>query len=58
VALQRAERHARILCVAERNSVIAGLPPFTPEIRAQIAAELSAMAAARPQQPQPEKRNT
>jgi len=34
------ERHERILDVAERNSVIEGLPPFTDEIRRKILDEL------------------
>jgi len=38
-----AERHARILRVTEINSVIEGLPPFTDETRAMIAAKLSAI---------------
>jgi hypothetical protein len=40
------ERHARILRVAECNSIIEGLPPFSDETRACIAAELKAIAAA------------
>lgn len=48
-----AERHARILRVAERNSVIEGLPPFQEEIRQRIAAQLSAIASS-PQQAQSE----
>lgn len=43
-----AERHARILRVTECNSVIEGLPPFSDETRARIAAELKAIAAAPP----------
>lgn len=35
-----AERHRRILDVAERNSVIEGLPPFTNETRERIAEHL------------------
>lgn len=35
-----AERHRRILDVAERNSVIEGLPPFTDELRERIAEQL------------------
>jgi hypothetical protein len=42
----QAERHERILRVAECNSVIEGLPPFQDETRARIAAELSAIAQA------------
>ena len=43
-----AERHARILRVTEINSVIEGLPPFTDETRARIAAELAAIASSLP----------
>ena len=39
------QRHARILEVAEINSVIEGLPPFTTESRQYFAAQLAAMAA-------------
>lgn len=35
-----ADRHRRILDVAERNSVIEGLPAFSRPTRAKIAAEL------------------
>jgi hypothetical protein len=37
------ERHARILDVVERDSVIEGLPPFTPEFREEILRDLRAM---------------
>ncbi len=37
-----AERHRQILDVAERNSVIEGLPPFSAAVRAQILAQLQA----------------
>jgi hypothetical protein len=40
-----AQRHARILQVVEINSVIEGLPPFSPATRERIAADLAAMAA-------------
>ncbi len=39
------KRIAMILDVAERNSVIEGLPPFTPELREQLRQELLAQAA-------------
>ena len=42
------ERHRRILDVAERNSVIEGLPPFTDETREKIRAELELLSAAAP----------
>lgn len=35
-----AERHTRILEVAERNSVIEGLPPFTEETREKLRKQL------------------
>jgi len=35
------ERAARILDVAERNSVIEGLPPFSEEMRRRLQKELS-----------------
>jgi hypothetical protein len=38
-----AERHRRILDVAERNSVIEGLPPFTQELREHILCQLRSM---------------
>ncbi len=41
-----AERHARILEVAERNSVIEGLPPFTEEIREKLRKQLEALSTA------------
>lgn len=34
------QRHERILDVAERNSVIEGLPPFQEETRRRLMAEL------------------
>jgi hypothetical protein len=37
------ERHRRILEVAERDSVIEGLPPFNEEIRRRIAEQLKAL---------------
>ncbi|QDV48477.1 hypothetical protein [Gimesia fumaroli] len=43
-----AERHARILEVAERDSIIEGLPPFTDEIRIRLREQLEAMATAEP----------
>jgi hypothetical protein len=39
-----AERHRRILDVAERNSVIEGLPPFTDETREKIRSELESLS--------------
>ena len=36
-------RHEIILDVVERNSVIEGLPPFTPETREHIRRQLQAM---------------
>ena len=44
----RAERHRRILDVAERNSVIEGLPPFTDQTREKIRAELESLSSAEP----------
>ena len=41
-----AERHARILDVAERDSVIEGLPPFQEETRHKILERLRATALA------------
>ncbi len=41
-----AERHARILSVTERNSVIEGLPPFREETRRNLAEQLMSIAAA------------
>ena len=44
-----AERHARILDIVERNSVIEGLPPFTEEMRLRLLKQLAAITpAARP----------
>lgn len=43
-----AERHARILEVAERDSVIEGLPPFTDEIRDKLRKQLEAMVTSAP----------
>lgn len=43
-----AERHRRILDVAERNSVIEGLPPFTAETRKRIAEQLRQVTFAAP----------
>lgn len=43
-----AERHRRILEVAERNSVIEGLPPFTIEVRERIAEQLRQVTAVSP----------
>lgn len=40
-----AERHRRILDVAERNSVIEGLPPFTDETREKIRRDLESVNA-------------
>ena len=40
-------RHERILDVAERNSVIEGLPPFTNEFRDRLRAELRGLAELR-----------
>jgi hypothetical protein len=37
------ERYARILEVVERDSVIAGLPPFSDEFREQLRQELESM---------------
>ncbi|QDT40330.1 hypothetical protein Pan241w_03860 [Gimesia alba] len=39
-----ARRHALILEVVERDSVIEGLPPFTEEFRARLKKQLEAMA--------------
>jgi len=38
-----AARRERILDVVERNSVIEGLPPFTPEFREQLRRQLKSM---------------
>tara|TARA_R110002111_G_scaffold164386_3_gene230559 strand:+ start:14592 stop:14816 length:225 start_codon:yes stop_codon:yes gene_type:complete len=40
-----AQRHALILEVAERNSVMEGLPPFTEEFRNRLRQQLEAMVA-------------
>lgn len=37
-------RHERILDVAERNSVIEGLPPFQEDTRRRLMAELQGLA--------------
>ena len=39
-----AERHARILEVTERNSVIEGLPPFSEETREKLRKQLQEIA--------------
>ena len=41
-------RHERILDVAERNSVIEGLPPFQEETRRRLMAELQVLAGPPP----------
>lgn len=41
-------RHERILDVAERNSVIEGLPPFQEETRRRLMVELQVLAARQP----------
>jgi hypothetical protein len=41
-------RHARILEVVERNSVIEGLPPFQTATRNRLLQKLNAMTAAEP----------
>jgi hypothetical protein len=38
-------RHEMILLVSERDSVIEGLPPFTPETRRRIADQLKNYSA-------------
>ncbi|QDT43471.1 hypothetical protein Pan241w_35720 [Gimesia alba] len=43
-----AERHTRILEVAERDSIIEGLPPFTDEIRSRLREQLEAMSNSEP----------
>ena len=43
-----AKRHARILEVAERNSVIEGLPPFTEETREKLRKQLQQIANCEP----------
>lgn len=40
-----AQRRERILDVAERNSVIEGLPPFPESLREQLRREMAAIAA-------------
>jgi hypothetical protein len=40
-----AERHAQILRVTECNSVIEGLPRFSPETRQRLLEQLSAIAS-------------
>ena len=42
------ERHAGILDVAERNSVIEGLPPLQAETRRRLMAQLAAMSGSEP----------
>ena len=42
------ERVERILDVAERNSVIAGLPPFSEELRETLRRELRGESPQRP----------
>jgi len=44
----RAERTERILDVAERNSVIEGLPPLSDELRRQLREQLNAGVEPRP----------
>jgi hypothetical protein len=44
-----AQRHERILDVAERNSVIEGLPPFSEELRVRLLRQLAAITPAKPQ---------
>jgi len=41
-------RHQRILDVAERNSVIEGLPPFQEEMRRQLRAQLQGLVRPQP----------
>lgn len=43
-----AERIARILDVAERNSVIEGLPPFSEELRRKLREELTSAPSHHP----------
>jgi hypothetical protein len=43
-----AERIDRILDVAERNSVIEGLPPFSEEMRRRLREELTGASAPEP----------
>jgi len=42
------ERRERILDVAERNSVIEGLPPFDDEMRNRLRRMMAAMVAPQP----------
>ena len=42
--LDESERHARILEVTERNSVIEGLPPFQEETRQRILSQRQSQA--------------
>lgn len=44
-----AERHSRILEVAERDSVIEGLPPFTEKTRERFRKQLEALASITPE---------
>jgi hypothetical protein len=44
-----AERHSRILEVAERDSVIEGLPPFTEQTRERFRKQLEALASITPE---------
>jgi hypothetical protein len=46
--LDDAARHALILDVTERNSVIEGLPPLREETRQKILADLTAISAPPP----------
>jgi hypothetical protein len=43
-----AERHMRILDVAERDSVIEGLPPFSDETREKLRKQLQNIASHEP----------
>lgn len=43
------ERHARILDVAERNSVIEGLPRFTTAVRERLLRRLAELAVPAPE---------
>lgn len=45
------ERIARILDVADRNSVIEGLPPLTAELKARLRRELKDAGLERPEGP-------
>lgn len=42
------QRHALILEVVERNSIIEGLPPFSEEFRNQLKKQLEAIVAYNP----------